>query len=65
MATINTIHDLFQLLRDNPEWADELRRLVLTTELIDLPRKFEEFAQETRARSDASGATFNEKDPTP
>lgn len=49
MATINTIHDLFQLLRDNPEWADELRTLVLTTELIDLPRKFDELVEETRA----------------
>ncbi len=61
MATINTIHDLFQLLRDNPEWADELRRLILTTELIDLPRKFdefvngtfEEFVEETRAHKTA------------
>ena len=60
MATINTIHDLFQLLRDNPEWADELRRLVLTTELIDLPRKFEEFAEETRTHSASSDAAFNE-----
>lgn len=49
MATINTIHDLFQLLRDNPEWADELRTLMLTTELIDLPRKFDELVEETRA----------------
>jgi hypothetical protein len=53
MATINTIHDLFQLLRDNPEWADELRTLILTTELIDLPRKFDEFVQETRAHNAA------------
>ena len=68
MATINTIHDLFQLLRDNPEWADELRALILTTELIDLPRKFDEFAaetfykfvKETRAHNAASDAAFKE-----
>ncbi len=74
MATINTIHDLFQLLRDNPEWADELRTLVLTTELIDLPRKFDELAEETRAhktsfddfveesrtRQDAADRRFND-----
>ena len=53
MATINTIHDLFQLLRDNPEWADELRTLILTTELIDLPRKFDELVEETRAHKTA------------
>ncbi len=60
MATINTIHDLFQLLRDNPEWAHELRTLVLTTELIDLPRKFEEFAEETRAHNAATDAAIAE-----
>ena len=60
MATINTIHDLFQLLRDNPEWADELRTLILTTELIDLPRKFDEFVQETRAHNAATDTAIAE-----
>lgn len=74
MATINTIHDLFQLLRDNPEWADELRTLILTTELIDLPRKFDalieetrahktsfdDFVEETRTRQDAADRRFND-----
>ena len=60
MATINTIHDLFQLLRENPEWADELRTLILTTELIDLPRKFAEFAEETRAHNAATAAAISE-----
>ncbi len=60
MATINTIHDLFHLLRDNPEWADELRTLILTTELIDLPRKFDEFIQETRAHNAATDTTIAE-----
>ena len=60
MATINTIHDLFQLLRDNPEWADELRTLILTTELIDLPRKFGEFVEETRAHNAKTDAAISE-----
>ena len=60
MATINTIHDLFQLLRENPEWADELRTLVLTTELIDLPRKFAEFAEETRAHNAKTDVAISE-----
>ena len=74
MATINTIHDLFQLLRDNPEWADELRTLILTTELIDLPRKFDalieetrahktsfdDFVEESRTRQDAADRRFND-----
>ena len=60
MATINTIHDLFQLLRENPEWAAELRTLILTTELIDLPRKFAEFAEETRAHNAATDVAISE-----
>lgn len=60
MATINTIHDLFQLLRDNPEWADELRTLILTTELIDLPRKFDEFVEETRTHNAKTDAAISE-----
>ncbi|MCY4654270.1 MAG: hypothetical protein OXC95_14040 [Dehalococcoidia bacterium] len=60
MATVNTIHDLFQLLRENPEWADELRTLILTTELIDLPRKFAEFAEETRAHNAATDVAISE-----
>ena len=60
MATINTIHDLFRLLRENPEWADELRTLVLTTELIDLPRKFAEFAEETRAHNAKTDVAISE-----
>ncbi len=60
MATINTIHDLFQLLRDNPGWADELRTLILTTELIELPRKFDEFVEETRAHNASTDAAIAE-----
>ena len=68
MATINTIDDLFEHLRNNPEWREELRKIALTTELIDLPRKFDEFVnktfaefvEETRTRMDTSDARFSE-----
>ena len=39
---IETFGDLTRLLREKPEWLEELRRLVLTDELLALPRKFEE-----------------------
>jgi polyhydroxyalkanoate synthesis regulator phasin len=39
---IETFGDLTKLLREKPEWLEELRRLVLTDELLALPRKFEE-----------------------
>ena len=37
MTTINTIQDLLELLRSQPEWAKELRAILLTDELLDLP----------------------------
>ena len=45
MTTINTIQDLIQLLRDQPEWAEELRGILLSTELRDLPAAVRELAQ--------------------
>ncbi len=35
--TVNDFHDLLSLLGAHPEWRDELRRLVLADELLDLP----------------------------
>ena len=45
MTTINTIQDLIQLLRDQPDWAEELRGILLSTELRDLPAAVRELAQ--------------------
>jgi hypothetical protein len=35
--TVEDFHDLVQLLGDRPEWRADLRRLVLSDELIELP----------------------------
>ena len=35
--TINDLHDLVRLLTEHPEWQAELRRLILTDELLELP----------------------------
>jgi|YNPNPStandDraft_1061719.scaffolds.fasta_scaffold14530_3 cell division protein FtsB len=43
---IETIHDLIRILKDQPEWKEELRRLILTEELLALPSAFERFRQE-------------------
>jgi chemotaxis methyl-accepting protein methylase len=40
---ISSFADLMQALRENPECLEELRRMVLTQELLELPKKFEEF----------------------
>jgi len=32
-------------LKDHPEWLEELRKLILTYELLELPKKFNEFVE--------------------
>ena len=43
-TTVNTIEDLIRVLDEHPEWLEALRTRILTRELIELPRRFEEFA---------------------
>ncbi|QJA06511.1 hypothetical protein FVE67_06735 [Thermosulfurimonas marina] len=40
---IRTFSDLLRVLRTHPEWLEELRSVLLTADLLELPRKFEEF----------------------
>ncbi len=49
MTTINDINDLARILREQPEWVDTLRSLLLTQELLDLPERFAEFTRLTEA----------------
>ena len=37
-----TFADILRALREHPDWLGELRKLILTEELLELPRKFEE-----------------------
>ena len=48
MTTINTIEDLARILRDHPTWAEALRALLLTQDLMDLPERFDRFVREQR-----------------
>jgi GGDEF domain-containing protein len=41
--TITDFHDLVRLLEQHEEWRKELRRLLLTDELLNLPNAFREF----------------------
>lgn len=55
MTTINTIEDLARILRDQPTWAEALRALLLTQDLLDLPGRFDRFVetqQETNRLTD-------------
>jgi len=42
---IETFHDIIKALKENPELLEEIRRIILTEELIELPKKFEQFLQ--------------------
>ena len=45
MTTINSIEDLARILKEQPTWADAIRALVLTEDLLDLPARFDRFVQ--------------------
>ncbi|MCS7149379.1 MAG: hypothetical protein RMI93_01375 [Caldimicrobium sp.] len=42
---IKTFEDLLNALRENPHWAEELRNLILSRRLLELPEKFDEFVE--------------------
>ena len=47
---VNDLQDFLRLLRERPEWLDEVRRVVLTDELLALPRELAEAQLRTDAR---------------
>ena len=67
MTSIPTTADLLRLLREDPDFRDEVRSLLLTQELIELPERFARFeayverqfaevrADITEIRSDITG----------
>ncbi len=49
-TSVNDIADFARILREQPEWADTVRSILLGQELLDLPRQFAEFAHQTNER---------------
>ena len=43
---IETFQDIIRILRERPEWLEEMRRLILTDELLALPKRFDTFLKE-------------------
>ena len=41
MTTINDIADVVRIVEDNPEWRSELRRVLLTQELLEVPERID------------------------
>ena len=48
MTTINSQEDFLRALRENPEWKDAVRALILGEELLLLPVRFDAFVDEQR-----------------
>ena len=48
---ISNFADLMQALMENPEWLEELRRMILAQGLLELPKKFENFRHRVVANS--------------
>ncbi len=57
MFSVQDFHDLIRILEEHPEWRSELRRLVLTDELLQLPRAVKELSDEVRQLTRAQLAT--------
>lgn len=54
MTTINTAEDLIELLRENQEFREAARQIILTEELLTLPVRFHAFMSESRDYSEAA-----------
>lgn len=49
--TVRDVNDLIRMLNENPEWRHELRRVLLTEELLQLPELVRELAELQRQQS--------------
>ena len=59
MTTINDINDLARILREQPEWVDTLRSLLLTQELLELPDRLADLVQVVEAMDQRLGGRLD------
>ncbi|MYC30013.1 MAG: hypothetical protein F4X65_07990 [Chloroflexi bacterium] len=59
MTTLNTIEDLARILKEQPTWAEALRALVLSGDLLELPDRVDRFIEEQKKFNDEQ-RQFNE-----
>ncbi|MDR7570987.1 MAG: hypothetical protein QN193_10300 [Armatimonadota bacterium] len=55
--TVKDFQDLLRLLQERPEWRDQLRRVLLTDEILQLPRAMRELTEEVRRLAEAQTRT--------
>src|SRR5882724_1542726 len=51
--TVADFHDLIRLLDEHPDWQTELRRVLFSQDLLDLPRTVQELATAQRRTEEA------------
>lgn len=61
--TVRDFHDLVEILEEQPAWRAELRRLVLTDEILGLPQALRDLAQSVRELAE-SQRRYEEKSET-
>ena len=59
MTTINNIADLVRILREQPEWAEAVRSILLSQELLELPERFAKFVQRVDQKFEAIDQRFD------
>ena len=60
MTTINTLDDFLQALDDNPAWRDAVRARLLGKDLLELPAKFNDFAERQQQTNERLEGTLEE-----
>ncbi len=60
MTTINSQDGFLEALRNNPQWRDAVRAQILGEDLLQLPVKFDAFAEEQRAQNEKFDAFVEE-----
>jgi hypothetical protein len=48
--TVADFHNLIRLLEEHPDWQTELRRVLFSQDLLDLPRTVQELRRPNAAR---------------
>jgi hypothetical protein len=60
VTSINDIADVARILKEQPEWADTIRSLLLSEELLNLPARFAEFVQLTQESNRITNERLNQ-----
>ena len=61
MTTINSLDDFLQALDDNPAWRDAVRARILGEDVLQLPARFDAFAEEQRVFNEEMRAFVKEQ----